>query len=455
MCRYTWKQMLVVLSVLLWACTLGQTPQTPNAPDAPIAPSETAGAPPQPAPTTHTDLNAPDLIQPRHITYLGAFRLPADTQGSSWEYSGQGLTYNPRGDANGPDDGFPGSLFGFGHDQEMLVSEISIPAPVLSRHIEDLPVAQTLQPFQDVSGGAFAPQEVDLPRGGLAYLEDGERGHIYFAFGWHFQEFGNASHGRSSTDLSRPQAEGLWRFGEYSPYVTNDYLFAIPEPWASALGGYPLATGRAREGPWSGAGPALFAFRPPADDGNISAIVPLLLYGEQRPGEVEIAFREDQRMNGYQDADHWWGGAWLTAGERAAVVFVGTKALHRSWYGFANGVEWDYACAEQEPPTCPEVPAWPYDDRGYWAEGYQAQLIFYNPADLVAVARGEMASWEPQPYAVLDLNEYLFDPQIHVEDYKRDLVGAMAFDRENGLIYITERLADEARSVVHVFRIAP
>jgi hypothetical protein len=254
----------------------------------------------------------------------------------------------------------------------------------------------------------------------------------------------------------------LWVFDGYTNYVTDDYLFAIPPAWAETYApGFLLAGGRAREGPWSGRGPALFAYTPWADGaplppgGTLRSVKPLLLYGRQPPGEVEIVSDETMQMQNYADADHWWGGAWLTAGDKSAVAFVGTKAVGASWYGFANGLVWDYECAEHTPPTCPEVPEWPYDDRGYWAEGYQAQIIFYDPADLGAVARGEMQPWEPQPYAVLALDEYLFDPQVRVEDYKRDLVGAAAFDREHGLLYIIERLADEYKSVVHVFRLRP
>jgi hypothetical protein len=33
------------------------------------------------------------------------------------------------------------------------------------------------------------------------------------------------------------------------------------------------------------------------------------------------------------------------------------------------------------------------------------------------------------------------------------LVGAAAFDRENGYLYIMERRADEERSIVHVFQV--
>jgi hypothetical protein len=64
-----------------------------------------------------------------------------------------------------------------------------------------------------------------------------------------------------------------------------------------------------------------------------------------------------------------------------------------------------------------------------------------------------MEPFEPQPYALLDLSAYWYDPAIDLSIYKRDLVGASAFDKQNGLLYIIERLADEYKSVVHVFQI--
>jgi len=101
------------------------------------------------------------------------------------------------------------------------------------------------------------------------------------------------------------------------------------------------------------------------------------------------------------------------------------------------------------------VPEWPYENRGYWAEDYQAQIIFFNPADLAAVARGDIQTWEPQPYATLVLDDYLFNPEINPGEYKRDLVGAVAFDREHGRLYVIERLADGYKSVIHVWAVNP
>jgi hypothetical protein len=299
-----------------------------------------------------------------------------------------------------------------------------------------------------------------IPRAGIAYLADPEP-RLHFTFGQHIQDF-EPSHGWGMVDLSAGTAAGPWIFDGYTNYVTNDYLFEIPPEWAAQLGGGPLlASGRAREGLWSGRGPALFAYSPgdlqnplPAG-GKISPVTPLLLYGIQQEGIPDLTSDESMAVEGYREADHWWGGEWLTSGDKSAVVFAGTKALGEEWYGFANGVVWEHDCAEQTPPTCPDPPEWPYDNRGFWAEDFQAQLIFYDPHQLVAVARGELDSWDPQPYAVLVLDEYLLDPALRVEDYKRDLVGSMAFDRERGVIYLIERLAQGPESIVHVWYIRP
>ena len=126
--------------------------------------------------------------------------------------------------------------------------------------------------------------------------------------------------------------------------------------------------------------------------------------------------------------------------------------MGESWYGFSNGVE--YPISGDPAEEYPEVPDWPHDDRGWWSEDIHAQIIFFNPDDLAAVAHGQMDTWDPQPYAMLDFTDVLFNPGFDFENGKRYLVGAVAFDRENSLLYIMERLAIfEGESVVHVFEI--
>ena len=398
-----------------------------------------------------------DLIQPDDLHYLGAFRLPQDGgEGVGWMYSGQGLAYYPDGDPNGPDDGYPGSLFGTGHDWTQYVSEISIPAPVISsgHNMDDLNIAATLQPFTDIRGDLFGTLE--MPRAGLAYLPaQGEQttGKLYFTWGQHLEEMeAGPSHGWVEIDLSDPQRAGPWSIAGLRHYFTTDYLFPIPAKWAAEnASGFLLATGRFREGGQASCGPALFAIapwlegNPPAPGAELPAVT-LLQYGD-------YAAPDGQKLRDYQHADEWPGGAWLTAGERSAVVFVGTKAIGESWYGFANGVVWP------ENGPYPEIPAPPNDVRGFWAERYEAQFIFYDPADLAAVARGEMDSWQPQPYAVLNLDDVLFgletafDGRGMVGEQKTGRLGAAAFDPERGLLYVFEPTATvDGESIIHVWR---
>lgn len=397
-------------------------------------------------------------LGPGDLIYQGAFRLPEGSNGSDWNYSGNAMSYFPGGDTSAADDGYPGSLFIIGHDQQQYVSEISIPVPVIStlKNPEELNTATTLQGFQDVKGDMFG--ELEIPVAGIEYLppqgsQQSEK--LHFCWGEHFQDF-EISHGWCETDLSNAQSAGGWYLGNFTNYVTNDYLFGIPEQWANDNApGQLLATGRFREGGWSGRGPALFAFAPwntddpPAGGAVIEPITPLLLYGIQETGIPEITVGDSMEIENYEAADSWSGGTWLSAGGHSAAIFVGTKATG-SWYGFANGVVWPIDC---EPPDCPEVPEYPYSDRGYWAEEYHAQIIFYDTDDLAKVANGQMHSWEPQPYATLDIDQYLFDPEIDVVRYKRQLVGAMCFDSSNSILYVIERQADGEKSLVHVWKV--
>ncbi len=405
------------------------------------------------------------LIQPSDLVYLGAFRLPEGSGGTDWTYGGNALAYYPDGDPSGGDDGYPGSLFGTGNDQQLYVSEISIPAPVVSsnKNLDELNTATTLQPFTDIFSSLFS--YIEQPRVGMCYLgpQDGQSsGKIHFCLGLHLQDTGyEPSHGWFNTDLSNPDTAGAWVFGIYTGYVTNDYMCEIPRDWAdSHTSGRYLATGRAREGPWSGYGPGLFAYapwedgNPPAQGSTLDAITPLMLYGTPVSGSPELDLDGVQAITDYSDSDRWRACAWLTNGDDAAVVFAGTKALGNTWYGFANGTVWDHECAETN--SCPEVPDWPYDNRGYWADDFQAQLLFFDPDDLAAVASGAAATWSPMPYAVMDLSPYLFDPYYTVEDlinYKRDFVGAITFDRERRLLYVIEPIVDDYKPIVHVFRV--
>lgn len=391
--------------------------------------------------------NAAGLIQPSDLVYLGAFRLPdspATPDNVNWEWSNwsAAATCYPDGDPGGSNDGFPGSLFGVGHDQTQYVSEISIPVPVKSatKNVADLNTAGVLQDFHDIQGGLYS--YIEMPRVGLEYLPpQGAQttGKLYFSWAQHLDE-GNTgpTHGWCELNLADPQPKGTWRIGGRENYVTADYMFEIPSAWASAYApGYRLATGRYRDGGQSAQGPALFTFGPwnqgnPPPPGTTLTTKALLLYDNILDPEPQ------HNLNGYAHSDEWNGGAWLTAGSNSAVIFVGNKGIGYTWYGCIDGQE----C----PPDCDCG-----ETRGWWSDTIAGQIIFYDPTDLARVAQNTMLPNRPQPYAIMNLDPYLY----HITSTRqKHHISAVAFDRPHGLLYIFEPFADGDKPIVHVWQLS-
>lgn len=239
-----------------------------------------------------------------------------------------------------------------------------------------------------------------------------------------------------------------------------------------------------RDGGMGGMGPALIAYRPWLEDGSAPPDgtrldeMPLLLY-ESAYNTMEI----ERSLNGYQHADEWEGGAWITTDNgQSTVLFAGTKSTgEKYWYGYihpdgpqyvcvdnrAEGIE-DMCrnadgsfcttdelggCCDAEAGTC-------VSSRGWWSNRFDAQLILYDPDDLMGVALGKLESWQPQPYAVIDIDEYLYlsapewdQVDLGWGDQRRSRIGEVSYDRQTGLLYVLELYADEAKPIVHVWRI--
>jgi len=391
---------------------------------------------------TPPDNDAPlttELIQPGDLTYRGAFRLP-DTGSAdvveTWAWGGYAMTHNINGDINGGNDGYPGSLFATGHAWQHQISEITIPQPKISnnKNLAELNVATTLQPFRDI----YDLSSWEMPRVGLQFLpKQGSQStaKLYLCWGGHLVESGHLTHAWCETTLSAPQKKGDWYLNvSHYEYNSNDYLFQIPANWASThLQGKALATGRYRDGGWSGEGPAIFAIGPwqdgnPPANGQALNSVTLLKYSSSADSDAG-----SHTMNNYHHSDEWTGGAWITSGNKGAVIFAGTKGKGDCWYGDENG-----PCLDCD------------GERGWWSSEFEGQVIFYNPADLAEVAKGNKESWKPQPYAVLEIDSSLYHIRSKQQWYH---TAAIAFDRENGLLYILEPLVDDDKPIVHVWKV--
>ncbi|HDP94434.1 MAG TPA: hypothetical protein ENN40_03630 [Candidatus Aminicenantes bacterium] len=379
-------------------------------------------------------------LRPDDLEYLGAFRMPQNTPGDTWEWSGAagGLSYRCDGDPHGKMDGYPGSLFATGHAWRMQVAEISIPAPEfpLNRDAGSLPPAETIQSFHAVPGRLIDVERMEILRAGLEFVPRGVGGtasRLFFCWAEHFQDNG-PSHGSCDPDLPVPDTAGPWWVSQVDIYAANDYLFSIPEQWSirNAPGCF-LATGRFRDGGWSGQGPVLIALNPgntdtPPAPGEALDNRPLILYDSS-----ETAGESSRTMEGYHHSDEWTGGAWIDYSPFRAVVFVGTKGRGNCWYGDRDG-------------PCQDCRG----ERGWWSDRFEGGVLFYDPHELEAVARGEAAPHDPQPYAFMVVDEVL----LHVDSIQQwHHLGPCAWDPIHGILYISEPMADYARSVIHAWKI--
>jgi len=432
------------------------------------------------------------LVQPADFHYLGAFRLPGDeTPPQTFSYGGNAMTFNPDGDPSNADL-HPGSLFVMGHDRLAYgglsdgsqVAEVAIPAPVVADTPNGLPTAAFIQGFHNVTAGYFTNME-EIPKTGMQYLNHPETGpKIHLSWGQHLQPEGEASHAWFNASLDSPNMQCCWFIGNQNLYSVNGYMFDIPWTWADAYArGRYLATGRMRDGGQGGMGPALFAYRPwlagggaPPSGTHIEE-TPLLLYENSYNTENII-----HCMNGYQHPDEWEGGAWITTPSgKSAVLFAGTKSTGtKYWYGYMNPTGPEFPCvdfhvtdfvtcrmADGSPcpvqdfsGCCDEADGDCISYRGWWSTRFDAEFILYDPGELAKVAGGTMNSWEPQPYASLDIDDklYLSPPvwdQVNVGHgvQRRYRIGAAAYDRNNCFLYVLELFADGGKPVVHVWEV--
>lgn len=396
-----------------------------------------------------------DLIDPNtDLQYLGAFRLPNDIAGSQYGWNGSlsGMAFYPKGDPNGSGDGLPGSIFGINHTYEQYVAEISIPIPVNSKNLDSLNRAEMLQSFHDINNGTYSTSYLESE---IAYLpKQGNQTEDKLYISWNdWYNVGDQDvdrYGWSELDLSNPNTQGPWGLGssndEVNPHNVGEFMFEIPASWAAAhTPGKLLVTGKYRPGGSNdggcrfGGGPGMHAFGPwnqgnPPSSGTILDQTTLLSYVGCHvwncTASGDIAKVTDQ----------WEGGAWISAGNKNAIVLTGTKGLGENYYDHGE---------ESLPNGCTQ-----YNHGYHNLGGHKPYMLFYNPDDLAAVADGTMQPYEPQPYAVLDGGVYAFN--------QFSLCGAAAFagaayDREHQLLYVAEAGIDgnydPKKPIIHVFKI--
>lgn len=364
------------------------------------------------------------LINPYlNFTYLGAFRPPQSSgSNSSWSYAGYGLAYYPDGDPSGAVDGFPGSLFGRSHVYQWFMGEFTIPIPKLTRDISQLPYATTLQNFAQVD--TFVHDPIGIPIGSSEYLPakgTQTSGKIYSTWGSNYLWEKWPSFSMNELTLSTPNTQGWWYVGipagAPAYYATVFYTFAIPQAWADLYtGGRSLMLGGTRSGGYNGFGTAFYAVGPWLDGDPLAyeasaSYVTLTQYGQTYSVNTQ---------NGITMRDEYFGGAWLTLGNRQSVILVGSKGFGPSYYRSGGG--------------------------GYIASLKLPSILFFDPQQMAEVAVGTRQPDDVQPYAIIDISEYVY------RDNWRYSLGDVAYDAENNLLYVWEVVSD-GKPVIHVWQI--
>lgn len=363
------------------------------------------------------------------FTYLGAFKLPERrsklAQGlyGSFQGEGGGAAYNSQNNSL-----YLSARAEDSHYKRLyrMIAEISIPEPKIGP-VESLPEAEIITGYTDSVTDVISTIQTDYGRGeghgigGLMVYGDYLIGTIYR---WHncgdplpvSHFYTRRSNFHKSNTVGPLTIDGGKVNGFTAPSgAMAGYMTMIPEEWQAEFG-YPALTGGLHGFENGGRlmrtsfGTAAIAFNP-SDFMNSSTIQgKQLIYHPYEHKMDSTFYNTSHSINGmafvsYREED---------GRDRWAVIYALTYAID------------------------------PYWDAGYKARSYDVKLFFYDPQDLLKVSRGEKKQYELKPYKTMSLGKYFYNKKL-----KR--VKSMAYNPEQGIIYLVEVKGNGSRQVVHMF----
>ena len=421
-----------------------------------------------PVTTTTVTIDPAVQLQSSDLTYQGAFRLP-----SHFDWGARGMSYYPSGNSGAgsllvtgfellSDPAHPReSCWNSAWDCYAFFGEVALPTPVIEANWEDLPEATLVTPLTSFDGGlASSVHREYVFVSGLEYVpQQGSQtsDKLYGSINLWYAE-GVAGEDTFPTiwfsNLDGTDARGMFHVGpEEIPYHGRKmgcYIFTVPTWYGDLyLGGRTLITGRSRGTPATGfeeitthggsQGPTLFAFRACDSDnptGDLDAL-PVLYYRVKFPscagpnvGDPNVCDYPNFTM-----CDEWTGGAFVESGEKRALILIGYKGLGDN-------------CYDEPPVECNDPCS---DSHGYHCNPYERQVIFYDVELLGKSAIGQQDPWVVLPYEIWRPEEFYLtgNPCWNL--------GSMAFDEENGRLFMVERGLGEGElnaAVVHIWSVA-
>ena len=388
-------------------------------------------------------------IKREQIVYEGAIRpfYIGWRNHETFAYGMSGLTFNPKGYPDGPNDGYPGSLFAVGHRYEKLIAETSIPIPVKSKDYNALPRGEMLQGFGDISEfsttkasiaeylGSIGENKLEIDQlAGLVYVPgmSGKSRDFIFWTVKRYYNAGNINHpsiGRSEPDTEKPQVKGVWRLGprteaEFHAKSYSNYLFSIPEDWSEMhVGGKSLAAGMS----------GCPSTRPTATVRPCMHSPPYLM--KQFPPWA-LPWKPKSFCGIHPIKEN------IPDGRNATF---GAAAL-----GFAPGI--DPQCSLREPKgwgrygTGNHCPVGCSSRKGYHCDPIEGQIVLYDPEELAEVASGDRETWDVLPYEIISYD----DADLPFDTCSA--LGDVAYDPDANKLYMVQRIQG-GKPLIHVFRI--
>ncbi len=381
------------------------------------------------------------LINPTSdFVYLGAFRLPDETSGDTkWNGGGRGMTFRADGDPAGDQDGFPGSLISHGKTNKSMISEFSIPKPVVSptKNIDELPVATTLQGFVEITGGRQSsglttPTLSDIQV--VQIQDEPKQNKLYWVmYNYYCPPDDELTFGSCELDFSQLNSQGVWNLGNVASNATSRYLFKIPEQFSkNYINGHTMVAGRSRGG---SLGPTLYAVKPWAAEASPRS-------GSSMNAIKLLKYEKPYTVANFSYRDELNDGVWATSDFKQAIIIGGSKGFRTA----ASGME-----------TYGDLQPDDHGSKGYHSNPDYAAMLFYDPVLFSKVIQGDLTSNEIQPYAVFNLHDYMFNSIERVGHHTQRFtgIGGMAFDDEQHILYVSEPEVDglfsPGKPIIHVF----
>lgn len=387
------------------------------------------------------------------MTYLGAFRVPNEWNGSdvtTLNYGGNALGFNP-------DRGGSGSLFISCFSPGNLVSEISIPTPVRSTNVADLPTASTLQPCQDSTAGGTVSTGGDSTMIGGLLVYNHQLYTTKYVYYDATSSQTNAFYRKANTNLAQANAVGAARVeaGLNEGFV-DGAMSPIPAKWQSALHGT-VAVGNnslsiITRTSW---GPAAFGWNPASfvNATTPSPATPLVYYSDAHP---TLGTWNGPTPN---FTSSWWNmagtngypGMVIPEGY-SSVLYFGAQGMGPFCYGEGTA---DPALAGH---STPDGSVWCYDpvndSKGTHGYPYRYQVMAYDLSDLAEVAAGKKLPYDVVPYDVWPLTA----GYPAMDGKTNQMAGGAVFDPVSRRIYFSapgsDRLAQySSMPLVHVWQL--